>query len=573
MSAVVDCGSPICILNKEVFRHIGLSNTLGKVTSKIVGAEGSQLNILGTVELDTTLEGIRAKQLFYVCDNLKQSALLGMDFLQNNGCVVDFSRGTLHAGDAQIKLRGESRWEVHRVSLVETVTIQPDQKVDLVCQVKGVNLEGIHGVLEPMDRFFERFPVAVPSSLSLVNNGSVPVRFYNYSGRPVTIYKDTNVGEFCPVVERGQAIPTERSYRVETTFPDSDKRPLNCNAVSVEAELSWDAVEEMKKLFPMDNDQLTEDQKLSVWKILAQHSKAVSRGPRDIGHCTKAQLRINTGSAPPSRLPLRRFSPEQETYISEETQRLLEGDVIEPSTSPWSAQVVLASKKDGSYRYCVDFRRLNSVTVKEHYPIPKVEDMIDSLAGAKFFSTLDFISAYHAFEIHPDDREKTAFSTKQGHWQWKRVPFGLCNAAPFFVRQIASLLTGMTWEELLAFFDDVLLFSPTFAKHCESLDRVLSLIEEAGLKVKPEKCRILPKRVPFVGHILSAQGVSTDPEKVSAVMSWPPPTTVSELRVFPGQGWLLPKVHTGLCNPCKPSVPTRGEGASVCVVDRLSEVF
>ncbi|PFX15936.1 Transposon Ty3-G Gag-Pol polyprotein [Stylophora pistillata] len=294
----------------------------------------------------------------------------------------------------------------------------------------------------------------------------------------------------------------------------------------VEAELSWDAVEEIKKLFPIDNDQLTEDQKLSVWKILAKHSKAVSRGPHDIGHCTKAQLRINTGSAPPSRLPLRRFLPEQEKYINEETQRLLEGDVIEPSTSPWSAQVVLA--KNGSYRYCVDFRRLNSCTVKEHYLIPKVEDMIDSLAGAKFFSTLDFISAYHEFEIHPDDREKTPFSTKKGHWQLKQVPFGLCNAAPFFVRQIARLLTGMTWEELLAFFDDVLLFNPTFAKHCESLDRALSLIEEAELKVKPEKCRILPKRVPFVGHILSKQGVSADSEK-------PPPTTVSELRVFLGK--------------------------------------
>ena len=136
---------------------------------------------------------------------------------------------------------------------------------------------------------------------------------------------------------------------------------------------------------------------------------------------------------------MRRFSPQQEKHIREETQRLLWRDVIEPSTSPWSAQVVLASKKDGSYRYCVDFLKLNSVTVKEHHPIPRVEDMIDTLAGAKFFSTLDFVSAYHAFEIHTDDREKTAFSTKQGHWQWKHVPFGLCNAAPFFVRQIASL--------------------------------------------------------------------------------------------------------------------------------------
>ena len=103
------------------------------------------------------------------------------------------------------------------------------------------------------------------------------------------------------------------------------------------------------------------------------------------------------------------------------------------------------------------------------------------------------------------------------------------------MRQIASLLAGMTWEELLAFFDDVLVFSPTFAKHCESLDRALTLIEEAGLKVKPEKCRMLPQRVPFVGHILSAQGVSTDPEKVSAVKSWPPSTNLSQLRVFLGK--------------------------------------
>ena len=111
----------------------------------------------------------------------------------------------------------------------------------------------------------------------------------------------------------------------------------------------------------------------------------------------------------------------------------------------------------------------------------------------------------------------------------------LCNAATFFVRLIASLIAGKTWEELLAFLDDVLVYCPTFAKHCESLDRALALIEEAGLKVEPEKCRILPQRVPFVSHVLSVQGVSTDPEKVPAVKSRPPPTNVSEVRVFLGK--------------------------------------
>ena len=133
-----------------------------------------------------------------------------MDFLRDNGCVVGFNRGTLHAGDTKVRLKDESSWEVHRVSPVDTVTIQPDQKVDLLCEVKGANLDGIQGVLEPMDRFFQRFPIRMPSTLSLVYKGSVLVRFYNYSDRPVTIYKNTSVGEFCPAVERGQTISTAR---------------------------------------------------------------------------------------------------------------------------------------------------------------------------------------------------------------------------------------------------------------------------------------------------------------------------------------------------------------------------
>ena len=167
---MVDCGSPICILSNEVFNRIGLGDTLGRVGSKVVSTEGSELNILGTVELDIAVDGIKAKQLFYICDNLKQSALLGMDFLRTNGCVVDFNEETLHAGNTQVKLKDESSWEVHRESLVDTVTIQSDQKVDLVYEVKVANLEGIQGVLEPMDTFLQGFPIALPSTLSLVIN-------------------------------------------------------------------------------------------------------------------------------------------------------------------------------------------------------------------------------------------------------------------------------------------------------------------------------------------------------------------------------------------------------------------
>ena len=536
VKAIVDCGSPICLLSDSIFRKMGVTGELDEVQTKIVGAEGSQLEIRGSMILDLTIQGVIAKQLFFICNNLKQRALIGLDFLRDQGCTLDFSSGTLCVGKNKIKLADEPCGGVQRVSMPETITLQPGRKVDVKCKVKNADSEGTQGVLEPLAAFHERFPVAVPCAVSYVSGGSTPVRFYNYSCKPVVIYKGTSVGEFCPTAGEGETLVTARCYRIESHKEGQGTEKMECNSLTCEVDSDdHNVVEEMKLFFPIENDELSEEQKLKVWKIFAKHSQAVSRGPQDIGHCVGAQLRINTGSAPPTKLPLRRYSPEQERFICEETQKLLNGDVIEPSTSPWSAQVVLASKKDGTYRFCLDFRKLNLVTVKEHFPIPKIEDMIDALAGAKYFSTLDLISAYHAFEIHPTDREKTAFSTKQGHWQWKRVPFGLCNAAPFFVRQIASLLTGMTWIELLAFFDDVLVFSPTFEKHCSSLDRTLSLIEQAGLKVKPAKCHILPTSIPFVGHMLSSQGVSADPEKVSVVRTWPPPTNLSELRAFVGK--------------------------------------
>ena len=404
-------------MNDSVFREMGITADLDEVQTKIVGAEGSQLGIRGSIVLDLSIQGVIAKQLFFICNNLKQRALIGLDYLRDQGCTLDFSSGTLCVGKSKIKLADEPCGSVQRVSVLDTITLQPGRKVDLRCKVGDAESEGMQGVLEPLETFHEKFPIAVPSTVSYVCKGTTPVRFYNYSCKPIVIYKGTSVGEFCPAVEEGETLLTARCYRIESILEGQSTEKIECNAVTYGVENNHNTVNEMKQLFPIENDELSEEQKLAVWEIFAKHSQAVSRGPQDIGHCIGPQLRINTGSAPPTKLPLRRYSPEQERFICEETQKLLDGDVIEPSTSPWSAQVVLAAKKDGTYRFCLDFRKLNLVTIKEHFPIPRIEDMIDALAGAKFFSTLDLISAYHAFEIHPTDREKTAFSTKQGHWQ------------------------------------------------------------------------------------------------------------------------------------------------------------
>jgi len=208
--------------------------------------------------------------------------------------------------------------------------------------------------------------------------------------------------------------------------------------------------------------------------------------------------------------------------------------VIEPSNSPWASPVVLVRKKDGSLRFCIDYRKLNKVTRKDSYPLPRVDDLLDSLSDAQWFSTLDLRSGYWQVEIDPGDREKTAFSTQNGLFQFRVMPFGLCNAPSTFQRLMELVLAGLSWEVCLAYLDDVVIFGRTWEEHLERLRIVLIRLREAHLKLHPKKCQFFRKCIVFLGHVISNSGVSTDPEKISSIVNWPTPTNVTELRSFLG---------------------------------------
>jgi len=208
--------------------------------------------------------------------------------------------------------------------------------------------------------------------------------------------------------------------------------------------------------------------------------------------------------------------------------------VIQPSQSPWASPIVLVQKKDGSTRFCVDYRRLNKVTRKDSYPLPRVDDLLDSLAGAQWFTTLDLASGYWQVEVDPEHREKTAFTTGQGLYEFRVMPFGLCNAPSTFQRLMELVLAGLEWDICLAYLDDIVVFGRTFSEHLQRLRTVLSRIKSANLKLSPKKCQFFQQSVSFLGHIISCHGVSTDPTKVESIRKWPVPVDVQELRSFLG---------------------------------------
>ncbi|XP_037518187.2 retrovirus-related Pol polyprotein from transposon 17.6 [Rhipicephalus sanguineus] len=213
---------------------------------------------------------------------------------------------------------------------------------------------------------------------------------------------------------------------------------------------------------------------------------------------------------------------------------MLQRDVIRPSQSPWASPVVLVKKKDGSIRFCVDYRRLNKITRKDVYPLPRIDDALDSLQGAEFFSSLDLRSGYWQVPLADADRPKTAFVTPDGLYEFNVMPFGLCNAPATFERMMDSVLRGLKWQICLCYLDDIVVFAPDFATHLERLKHVLTCLKNAQLQLNLKKCRFAARELTILGHVVSKDGILPDPAKLRAVADFPKPTTVKQLRSFVG---------------------------------------
>ena len=220
--------------------------------------------------------------------------------------------------------------------------------------------------------------------------------------------------------------------------------------------------------------------------------------------------------------------------IKEELDKMEAQGVIEPSNSPWASPVVLVKKKDGTVRFCIDYRKVNEITEKDAYPLPRIEDNLDSLKGARWFSTLDLASGYWQVEMAEEDKAKTAFCTKYGLFQFNVMPFGLCNAPGTFERLMETVLRGMQWERAVLYLDDIIVFSETVEEHLRRIEEILQRLKNANLVLKPSKCHFFKRQVEFLGHIVSQKGVETDPKKIKDVKEWPIPRRVRDVRSFLG---------------------------------------
>ena len=435
--------------------------------------------------------------------------LLGIDFLSKHGAVLDCARNTLsfhcNTGKGGMEVVLPTHEEgVFVVSIAETVHVPARSGMIVKGKVECSGLlTGREGFLEPncKDRGF-----LIARSVNTVQSANeVAIQITNIAPREVILYQGSQVADFYV----GHRVMQIGSRSCESR--QSNERP------SVD----------------LTGTDLTQSQKQKLENLIWEFRSLFVTEGGPTGRTSKVKHAIITNGLP-VREPIRRIPHALQETVKLEVKKMLKDGVIRESNSPWSSPIVMIKKKDGSWRFCVDFRKVNSMTQKDAYPLPRIDETLEALTGSQFFTTLDLASGYWQVEMEEADRKKTAFSTCEGHFEFNVMPFGLTNAPATFQRLMECVLAGLTYEQCLIYLDDIVVFSVTFDQHLERLKMVFHHLAEAGLKLKPSKCHFAKSEIRYLGHIVSRQGIQADPDKTSAMISFPVPSDIKELRQFLG---------------------------------------
>lgn len=572
---ILDTGAgPNFIREQELPEHVVGRLRAGPLP-EICDANNRPLNMLGTVNLVVQLGTFVVRDVFIVCRTLAAPAILGADFCDkyveairpkkrhvelDDGTTVPIVRGVLRRvapeknSDVAKEEKKTKTDPSTAIKVSQPVTIQPGTQtgVEVTCNQHGLI------VLQPIARLFENHRLSAangvasvepgtPFTIFVANLGKVPKRLgkgqivasaLRHPTKLVT--SNIMVAEFLGLTKdedeqddqpKGES-PTQDNHLVggNPTEETEIKHQTGEDEKNKSKSDSW--TEDQPTAADLDLSHLPKDQQERLRKVLLKHD-GIWSGHLGLINTVTHTIPLEEGAQPQHQRPYRNGPPGRK-FIGNEVGRLEGADLIEPSSSPWASPVVLAPKADGSYRFCVDYRRLNAVTIRDTYPLPRMDDCIDSLGEAKIFSTLDANWGYWQIPIAEEDRDKTTFTSHVGTYRWKRMPFGLMNAPSTFQRALDMILSAYNWQTCLVYLDDIIIFSKDYESHLEAVDKILETLKQAGISLKLKKCTWCTDSVKYLGHIIKPGELHVNDVRTKSLREMQHPTTQTELRSFLG---------------------------------------
>ena len=533
---LVDSGARESVLDNESFKEKFPGTELQPLPAsmKFSQADGSPLDILGSFSTEFWFGEKSVTATVFVCRGVTRTRLIGANILSKfPRWGVDNQSNCFTLGDTQIplvKTMGEAPSAC-------SVQLEGDIKIPPRCSryvpaVLPHRYNPSEFVFKPDERLFNKHKLLLPICLVANNffDGSVVIKVSNPSDRDVVVHKGTKMGKVTNNVKdynfiSGKGNDGPKISTVQPTVATADLR-----------DKLKDDHPELFKLYEESCRLLCADEKHILLEMLWRHRHVFSRDDNDIGTTTVIKHQIIPKD---DKIVYRRqykHTEEQHQQIDKEVQKLLDSGVIKESMSPYNSPVLMVPKKEaGKWRFCLDCRYINDLTEDQYFPIPRVDEVLDSLSGAEVWSVVDMTSGYHQVELTGKTSEMCAFSTRKGHFQYTKLPMGLRGSGMTFQKMVTLLLSGMLHSEVLAYLDDCILFSKTIQQHIGILEEVLRRFGEANLKLKPKKCHLFQDQIVYLGFLIDKHGIQPNPEKTKLIKDLKEPENVTEVQMFLGK--------------------------------------
>jgi len=567
VSALIDTGATISVIDKKFLSEIENSVHSVKACSQfsiILSIENdSKFIVSSQAEICFKVNNFTLLWRFYIIEYLSNNLVLGMDFLAKYAVTIHCSpfRVEIKKPPTATKLPFSKATE-YQVSLGSSKTthnsnfssknpknessVNSDSIRSLPCLNSLLNRTArVHKrtvlppmsytavqiftssgdgdvQLEPRREITESLNVLIGNCILTVKNNKTQVSVCNATNKPIVLNERTVLGKL-HTLDANSIVGD-----MEQVCPQKEEILASIHNSHITNEESYPEFMNEIKLGTC----LTLNEKTAMRQLIRRYADifAHKTEPKGRTHLIEHNIELTENQ------PIRQRAYKQALIEKEKTRKaindLLDQGIIQPSCSPWSSPVVLIKKKNGEIRFCVDYRKLNAVTKRDNYPLPRIDDALDRLNGAKFFSSMDCDQAYYQVPVAPDDIEKTAFITPDGLFEFKYMPFGLCNAPATFQRLMDVVLGRLKWTIALVYLDDIVVYAKSFEEHLSNLAQVFDALRRAGLKLKPSKCHFGNDKLLFLGHIISKDGVSVNPEKIKAVQNFPKPKCRRDVMSF-----------------------------------------
>lgn len=490
--AYVDTCARVSVASTELYQNLKeRGQTFNEETATITLADGvSRLQRVLTFEAEVTLCGRRFKTPFIVLLQSKENrTLLGIDFLQRAGIILNIAQFTwsyIQRPQQEFELFQENFVLFdQQPSTAPKIDVAP---VDWTFKRLSVNKRDTS---EPDPRTMK---AQIPPKIGCSHN---KLLFDGYSPRMEYMMRDA--------IQRIEEAEITLSPHAESLFED-----IGLCALNISPTLDGLQTLHLKRLLEDFSD------------IFETNGKPV----HEVEHI------IDTRDHPPIAVPPYRLSSPRKEILKTEIQKMLMGQIIVPCTSPWAAPVVMVPKQNGTVRVCVDYRRLNSITVPDTYPMPRIDDLLHDAKSTICMSTLDLKAGYWQIRVREVDQEKTAFITPFGIYKFLRMPFGLRNAPSTFQRLIDKFRVSLSQIKLLAYLDDLIVFSASYQQHISDLREVFTKMRDYNFVINRDKCQFGCTSIKYLGHLITSEGLQVDPEKVAAILDRPPPSNEKHLLSF-----------------------------------------